>query len=997
MDGTLGDPDVEQVTVHAARPLRSGDRIDRYLIVDVLGKGGMGVVYSAYDPDLDRKVALKLLRRAERGTNTKATEAQRRLLREAQAMAKLTHPNVVTVFDVGTFEGQVFFAMEFLSGQTLRSWMEKERPWRDVLRVFRQAGAGLAAAHAIDMVHRDFKPDNVLFGDDGRVSVLDFGLARAERQESAEFDAVSSSDPTHPSGVTLEDLTRTGALLGTPAYMAPEQHLRQPTDARSDQFSFCLTLYEALYGQRAFSGRNHAALALEVAEGNVREVPRDSGVPSWVRQVVLRGLRPDPEGRWSSMDALLAELTRDPAARRRRFAVGGAGVAALILTTIGVTQWQQKQAEVCGGGEVRISSAWSEARREGVRRAFVATDLPFADSTYGRVEARLNAYANQWVAQYVEACAATNVRKEQSTELLDRRVACLDQRRSELNALVGVFEHADREVVSRSVNAVASLPAISRCGDIAALTAAVAPPDDPVVAQRIESLRDQLAEAHAHEVAGRYDAGLALMADVDPSELDYCPARAEAHYRHGMLNQGAGNYTVSAASLEDAFFSAESCNHADVKVAASVALVQVTGVYLERSEPGHRWARQAQASLDAAGRSGSASAVRLLTNLGNLHRHDGEYEQGLVHGEEALSMAREVLGDDHPHVAVALNNIGGSLYQLGRYDAAKEKYELAITETKRLLGEDHPDIATTLTNLANVASDRGKYDEALERYDEGLALEERALGAGHPRVAQTLNDKATMLAAMGRSEDALAVHQRALEIRRARLSPDHANIAQSLNNIANVEGDLGHYEDALAGYREALEIFERTLGPDHPSCAAAINNIGIMLDDQGKYDEAIEHYERAMAIKSNVVGPDHESNATTLNNLGAAHEVQGHHERALHYYGRAVSVWEKALGEEHPILAYPLTGIGSTEVSRGRPEKAIAPLERALRLRQQSEAPPKEVAVTQFALARAMWSDRARRDRSRELASIARATFVETGLGAQRELELLDAWIKAHR
>ncbi len=314
-----------------------GEAIGRYMVIAKVGAGGMGVVFAAYDPELDRKVALKLLR----FDAADLSHSHERLQREAQALAKLDHPNVVAVYDVGIHAGQLFVAMEFIEGQTLGAWLASAepssssgsvrssssssgrgglergprpalRPWREVVEVFAAAGRGLAAAHEAGMVHRDFKPDNVMLGADGRVRVMDFGLARAEQRESQ-----GPAEGSAQRG-TLDSMTRTGAMMGTPGYMSLEQFEGRKVDARSDQFSFCVALYEALYGERPFAADSVAALVFALSVGDIREPPRKTKVPSWVRAVVVRGLAKEPAERHESMRALLDALADDPVARRRR-------------------------------------------------------------------------------------------------------------------------------------------------------------------------------------------------------------------------------------------------------------------------------------------------------------------------------------------------------------------------------------------------------------------------------------------------------------------------------------------------------------------------------------------------------------------------------------------------------------------------------------------------------------------------------------------------------
>jgi len=299
-----------------------GDRIGRYVVLGRLGQGGMGVVLSAYDPQLDRKVAIKLLRT---GTGLATAEARARMIREAKAIAQLSHPNVVAVYDVGTADpGDVYIAMEFVEGDTLTAWKARwDRPWREVLDVFLQAGRGLAAAHGAGLLHRDFKPDNVLVGADGRVRVGDFGLAR-----SAVGPDDGATPPIVVSAALAGSLTATGTIVGTPRYMAPETLRGKPSDARSDQFSFAVALYESLFDKHPIDGETAVAI---VERGAVAAPPPEGHkVPAGIVRAVMRGLEDQPTKRFPAMVAMIAELTPPPvrAPRRVLIAVGAAVLAA---------------------------------------------------------------------------------------------------------------------------------------------------------------------------------------------------------------------------------------------------------------------------------------------------------------------------------------------------------------------------------------------------------------------------------------------------------------------------------------------------------------------------------------------------------------------------------------------------------------------------------------------------------------------------------------------
>ena len=301
----------------AKRPVLSiGDRVGRYLVLSTLGAGGMGVVFAAYDPQLDRKVALKLLRANLRGPSAK--EARTRLKREAQAIAQLSHPNVVAVYDVGTTpDGDVYIAMEFVEGDTLTTWLKRwPRTWREILEVFHQAARGLQAAHQVGLLHRDFKPDNVLVGGDGRVRVTDFGLARSVLGPDEAQRSESLATPLHA------DLTATGTVLGTPRYMPPEQLTGPGIDARSDQFSFCVALYEALYSKHPLEGSTSVAMLESGARAALP--PEGTRVPPQIGRAVLRGLDRDRAKRFPTMAALVHELQPPAQRSTARFAVAAA-------------------------------------------------------------------------------------------------------------------------------------------------------------------------------------------------------------------------------------------------------------------------------------------------------------------------------------------------------------------------------------------------------------------------------------------------------------------------------------------------------------------------------------------------------------------------------------------------------------------------------------------------------------------------------------------------
>jgi len=453
-DANVGESDLEGAATAAAEAmarsdaprLKKGDSVGRLTVLESLGEGAFGIVLAAYDPELDRKVALKVLRTLGFGS-AYAERARVRLLREARAMARLSHPNVVTVHDVGTVQNHVYLAMEYVAGGTLAEWLaEQTRSWREILDVFRDAGRGLAAAHEAGFAHRDFKPANVLIDARGRARVADFGLVSAGA-ETLEGDLLEDSGPSDSS--LYSTLTRTGDIIGTPIYMAPEQHRGEEADASADQFAFCVALYQALYGRRPFAGDNYKDLVRTVLDGNVAEPPGDADVPEWIRAIVERGLSAAKGDRYPSMEALLADLERDPvAARRKRFTI--AGVAAVIVALAAGLVFALMRSggdaeDPCADTAERLVRVWDDDVKKKVREAFVATGRWHAVDTYGRVEKVLDEYAGAWVERQTEACEATRKRGEAADQLAYLRMVCLSQRLDELGDLV------DRSLVTASI------------------------------------------------------------------------------------------------------------------------------------------------------------------------------------------------------------------------------------------------------------------------------------------------------------------------------------------------------------------------------------------------------------------------------------------------------------------------------------------------------------------------------------------------------------------
>jgi tetratricopeptide (TPR) repeat protein len=943
-------------------------------------------------------------------------------------MARLSHPNVIAVHDVGLHAGQVFVAMEFVEGETLSKWMRAEpRDWHQVVSVFMEAGRGLVAAHEAGLIHRDFKPDNVMIDHEGRARVLDFGLARRGPdggEDSADADdGGDGSSPdfldsdgegsntaveTHDSSPASDDLalraqlTRTGALVGTPAYMAPEQHLGRGADSRSDQFSFCVAFYEALYGARPFAGGTIGLVARAALEGRVREPPRSRRAPKWLHSLILKGLAAKPERRWPSMGALLIALSRERERRRRKGAALG---AAIVLTAVASYFAAGGDAPsddtVCGEMGEGLVGVWDDARRGEVRRALADTGVGFAQSTSSRVEAGLDAYTARWVAQRRENCEATRLRGEQSEALMDLRMVCLDRRLAEVDSLVQVLAASDSESMAHAAGSVAELPRLEVCADGASLLEREPLPSDPDRAKRAIHLEKSLARIRALNSTGKTKAANELLAAEMPQieGLSHPPVLAEGLVLQAGLRSALGRYADAVEPAERAYFlSLRDGNH-QLAARAARQLLGSLGHGEGKHERAMAWSRHAMALARLTGDE-SAEAVTLGLTSERL-RDQGEFERALELQLRGLELFGEAAETPHPMYTAALNNLGVLNKELGNYDESRRLYLKAL-ETRRVhLGEDHPALASVLINLAQLEYQRGDEEAAARHSNEAVELLEAAFGPEHPKLAYALTNLGIMARRQGKLELARTHHERALGIREATFGPDHPLVATCLNNLGNLHQQEGRREAARIAHERALEIRRSALGEDHPKVASSLSNLANVLEDEGELGRARGHLDEALRIQRSKLGDEHPKVAASLYNLGVVARKLGDLATAEAAHREAVTIREASFGSDHPLVARALMGLGDDLIAMRRAHEAIAPLERALAIQGQGKGDPTRLADTRSSLARALWEtppDRGGdRVRALELAEQAHTAYTAVGpRGADKAARIAD-WIHGRR
>jgi serine/threonine protein kinase/tetratricopeptide (TPR) repeat protein len=822
------------------RALARGEALGRFLVIEPVGEGAMGVVYAAFDPELERKVALKVLH-AERGD----AKARARLVREAQAMARLSHPNVVTVYDVGVDADAVYVAMELVQGASLRAWLETPRTPRAILELFAAAGAGLQAAHDAGLVHRDFKPENVIVGPGDAPKVGDFGLAfggmsdvaldehegdadrtgedvdaepaieRSERSDEAHgsFALVERSETrraprsTRESDLARSRLTRTGALLGTPAYMAPEQLDGEDADARADQFAFCVALFEALTGARPFRGDSLRELRDAIAAGPDPASLRR--VPTSIAAALRRGLRPRREDRFEDMRALLAALRPS----RRPRAVIGLGAAALVGGVLAFAAWPSAPVDPCAASRSALVGSWSARHTHGLPASSVDA---------------LDAWAERWTQARVTACEATHVAREQSEARMDRRMACLDRQRDAFDVVLARVREAGSAPFA--IDALETLPDPAIC----AIDSRVAPPPpalvEPVRAlrRRIDAVNVRVATADA--VGARDEADAIVEA---ATALTYAPLTAEAYLARAGVLRALARFDDAEADAERALLESEAASDDRGAVEGWLERVRVAGERGRFTEAA-RHARHAEASI---ARAGSPADLR-----------------------DALRMLRGVLRTN-----------------LGELEEAEVDLRAALESARTREGAQSPKLASIHTSLGNLLRVVGRYDESLAEHERALALDRAALGEAHPRVGRDLHNVAGLLRRLARTDEAQDHYERALAIKRDALGDDHPEVALTLNSLGLMARDRGEGASARERWERAWAIFSTHA---HGDAALVAFNLALLDADEARWASAIEHVDRAIAIDSERIGPrskrvgsQHALRARILRELGRVDEA----------------------------------------------------------------------------------------------------------------------------
>ncbi|MFO0634544.1 MAG: serine/threonine-protein kinase [Nannocystaceae bacterium] len=843
------------------------ETLGRYLLEERLGRGGMGEVFRARDPELDRPVAIKRLLSCDDDD-----AAHLRMLREGQAIARLNHPNIVQVYDVGRDPklGDLFIAMELVEGVTLRQWLRaRDRGWREIAAVFVQAGEALLAAHGQGLVHRDFKPENVLVTRTGVAKVVDFGLAKPTTvptpggtsavatppSHGDDDDALRPEQASHGShdsprrGVFGSDITPAGARLGTPAYMPPEQGGDASASPLSDQFSFAVALFEALCGFLPFPGDGPAEYFVAVLEGAMLEFPRPSPVPLRLQRAIRRALAPAPGDRFSSLAPLLDALRRDPAALRRRWAMLGATLGAGAMAAVAAQLvWPGERLQArCLRESTAASSAWNDEVRGHVASSLRAVALPFADDTATRALVGLDELTAAWQAARMRWCTATPV-GQAPAPVHAAMGACFEQMLSRERELVASLADADRDALLHGLEAIDRLRLdLSRCEQPAYL----AHFRDSGAPGRLADL-ELLARARQRLDLGQSTAGLRALDELqDVTDADIV---LESGMLRAALEKARGNLGTSRDLLEraareglgsgDALLAAEwNSNYGDVMY----ALGQLDGL---RQPYERAWALRRVHLGDEHGETLVAAAARAHEAYAR-----GDYEVALELYREAAQRAERALPDrDYNRILIDEVRAGAQPHRCARQ--ARSLTADLVERLQRSRGPTHPRTLDVLGTLATIELRAGDAEQALEHFRESLAGRIPVAQGGDPVArATTLANIGACETSLGRLDDAAASLQTALhELVQAGLGDDHVHVSAVVANLAQVDKRRGRLDLALAGYARARAQL-RAAGQDATTdglmvrlnYAEVLVGLGRLAEAEAELRAAIEQVDAADA------------------------------------------------------------------------------------------------------------------------------------------------------
>jgi len=817
-----------------------GDTLGRYLVLDLLGQGAMGSVYAAYDNELDRKVALKVLRQSNWAG----------LVREGRALAALTHPNIVTVHDLGSADSRSFIAMEFIDGLTLRRWMSTKRTWPEVLEIFLEAGDALAAAHAAGIVHRDFKPDNVLIDRGGKAYVADFGLARAvdREDESSQETGLALEASTAPVDPIV---TKTGVLLGTPAYMSPEQLRGHGADAYSDQYAFSVALYEALYGERPFVAGNVKELQ-DIQMASEAKLTGKTPVPSWIGQAVLRGLARDSEYRHRSMDDYLAVLRSDPRKVfwRRLRTVGLVSVMGILglLAIIGFGGRGESTEKACQSSAGEFADTWGDPAVRAFEARFAEIGTPHAEDVRSRLRDKFDAYSSEWASARDQACADTRIRGIASDDTLERRMHCFERHRREFQVLLtAITEKGGPNDFVAMVKAADALPRSSDCRDVNRPEFRVSLPATDAGRERVRDIESKLVElAPTHWTKmNRDDIALVegLIAEAEP--LSYAPLLARGFF---VLHQLYRLHENDDAALAAAHSGIVASTEAKDDRAIAHWMIYFLSRQILFDRPAEEFETTRFFAANAVLRAGNTPELRARLAMVEA-RHFSVRDT--VSKEEALweeaVQATNGIASLQTLRAKALQGLGKTLIENGRANRGLDYLQEAVDLLATMYGRHSPIV---IENRGKVAHGRaqamGNPNDAIDDLRNWVTLEQARHGKGHRALIVPTYNLAQVLSWSGNFDEAKTHLEAALAITQKQPGNLAETLATMQFELSEIHQGLGHFEAGEQAAQAGLQQLIDGVGQNDSRTTEAYVRVAYAAQGRGNLAKATRLLDTAL-------------------------------------------------------------------------------------------------------------------------------------------------------
>jgi serine/threonine protein kinase len=833
------------------RPLDEGGTIDRYRVLEQVGRGAMGVVYRAHDPKLGRDVAVKLASAGLPGTGGPDDPA--RLKAEAQTLARISHPNVVTILDVGEHDGEVFLAMELVRGPTLRRWLDAQRrPWTEILPVLCAVGRGLAAVHAAGLIHRDVKPGNIMVGDDGRVRLMDFGLASLVVDDAV---TLAGSVGDGPSGsVPSEAFSHP---RGTLPYMAPEQHRRRSLDPRADQFSLCVTMHEALYREHPFEGDSPLGIAAAIVEGRLRPLPADAPVPAGVGRVLRRGLAAMPGDRWPDVDTLLRAIEQVAARPRRLRWIAGSSLGALVVagTMMVAVEWKSAS-DPCEGVERAIEGAWGPARQAEVKARFEVAGAAFVETSWPRVDEAMGRYRDEWSAARVSTCRMGTVGED-----VAERVGCLERHRRAFEGLAHELARADDVTVRMALEAAGRLAPVSECEDSRQSSKRDHGPRDPAERARHDELAQRIAEVRALAILERYGAVLDALVELEPAvrASGRPDLLGELLAVRGSAERNLGRADVAAHAFEESYFAFESTGDQQRSASSALRLADLLIELGRRSDDARTWLRRGEAVLGRLDEIDAELEVQHQRVLGGIAELDGDLDAMVEHHRRALELAEQQRGPEAFTSLIQREAYGNALFVAGRSDEAIQTLREVIDGYERLVGPHHPATISPMTNLAAVLASTGRDEAAVEVLERAIAVTEDGHPLERPLAAMALRTLAFIRVGQQRFDEARRLAERRLALQQALTPEPDLLLADAIGSLATIDQIGGRNDEAALGYRRQLDMLS-TLGQEAADAyREALANWVVALSSVMTPTEVLARLEPEVERLSEMLGPEHPS------------------------------------------------------------------------------------------------------------------------------------------